>query len=164
MPDGWHAVPRLPLLIATAGGAGFLRPGPGTWGSLVATVVAGSWLICAPAAWAWAGLLAGTVMATVVGLWATAACIRGTGILDPGPVVIDEVAGVWATLLLVPTTVAVASPLAASILAFVCFRLFDIVKPWPVSALERLPRAWGVMADDLGAGVLAGILTGACLR
>ena len=111
-----------------------------------------------------AGLAAGVVVSSVAGVWAAGVCARRTGIGDPGPVVIDEVAGVWATLLLVPPTVAVASPVITSILVFLLFRLFDIVKPWPISALERLPRGWGVMADDLAAGILAGILAGAVLR
>ena len=160
----WDAVPWPARMVATVGGTGFLRPAPGTWGSLVAALAGYAWLITAGTHVISTGLAIGVVLSTIAGVWAAGVCARRTGISDPGPVVIDEVAGVWATLLLVPPTVAVASPVATSILVFLLFRLFDIVKPWPVSALERLPRGWGVMADDLAAGVLAGILAGAVLR
>ena len=160
----WSTVPWTAWLIATAGGVGFLRPAPGTWGSLVAALAGGLWLACAPTAFISWGLAAGVLVATSAGIWASGVCTTVTGIEDPSPVVIDEVAGVWATLLLVPPTVGVASPLLASIVAFLLFRVFDIVKPWPISALERFPRGWGVMADDLAAGLLAGMLAGALLR
>lgn len=160
----WSEVPLFPRLIATAGGSGFLRPASGTWGSLAAAIPAGIWLSWAPESWITAGFAVGLLLATIIGVWSSSVCIRTTGIADPSPVVIDEVAGVWATLLLIPPAVAVASPMLALIVGFLLFRLFDIVKPWPISALERLPRGWGVMADDLGAGIIAGALAGAALR
>ncbi len=131
---------------------------------MVAALAGYFWLLYAPLGSITCGLAGGTLAATVLGVWAAGVCIRVTGIQDPSQVVIDEVAGVWATLLLIPPTVAVASPLTASILAFLLFRVFDIVKPWPISALEHLPRGWGVMADDLAAGLLAGLLAGSLLR
>lgn len=160
----WSAVPLAPRFIATAAGSGFLRPAPGTWGSLAAVLPAWAWLHWAPFPWITPGIALGVVLSTAAGVWSSNVCIRTTGIADPSPVVIDEVAGVWATLLLIPPAVAVASPLLALIVGFLLFRLFDIVKPWPISALERFPRGWGVMADDLGAGILAGVLAGAALR
>lgn len=163
-PSPWSRVPLVPRLLATAGGVGFLRPAPGTWGSAAAVLVAMPWIMLAPPALVSVGLLVGIVLASGLGVWSAGVVGRWTGISDPGQVVIDEVAGVWATLACIPPAVAVASPFAAAILAFVLFRFFDIVKPWPVAALERLPRGWGVMADDLAAGVLAGILAGAALR
>ena len=160
----WASVHLLPRLIATAGGVGFLRPAPGTWGSLVAALAGWAWLSWAPSGLITAGWCVGILAATFLGVWATNRCIAATGIHDPSPVVIDEVAGVWTTLLLIPPAVAIASPATASIVGFLLFRLFDIAKPWPISVLERLPRGWGVLADDLGAGLLAGFLAGACLR
>lgn len=150
--------------MATAGGVGFLRPAPGTWGTAAAVILALPWLFFAPQALISLGLLVGVALSTGLGVWSAGVAGRCTGIADPGPVVIDEVAGVWATLACIPPAVAVASPIVSAILAFSLFRLFDIVKPWPVAALERLPRGWGVMADDLAAGLLAGILAGAALR
>jgi phosphatidylglycerophosphatase A len=77
---------------------------------------------------------------------------------DPGLVVVDEVAGMWVTLLFVPFT-----PLTAA-LGFLAFRLMDIVKPFPARRLEDLPGGWGIMADDLMAGVYANVLVRAVVH
>jgi phosphatidylglycerophosphatase A len=68
---------------------------------------------------------------------------------DPGIVVVDEVVGQWVTLIALPFT-----PLTAG-LGFVLFRVMDIAKPWPARDLERVPGGWGIMADDVAAGVYA---------
>jgi phosphatidylglycerophosphatase A len=73
---------------------------------------------------------------------------------DPGAVVSDEVAGQSLALL------AAADPWGV-LVGFIAFRLFDIVKPWPIGRLERLPRGWGILADDLAAGLAAGLVVGA---
>ena len=162
--QSWSQVALLPRLVATVGGCGFLKPAPGTWGTLAGLVPVWLWWQLVPIEWYFPGLLVGVLLTSLLGVWAANACIRSTGIQDPGQVVIDEVAGVWTTLLFIPTAVVIASPHTALIVAFVLFRLFDIMKPWPISALEYLPRGWGVMADDLAAGVCSGILAGAILR
>jgi phosphatidylglycerophosphatase A len=72
---------------------------------------------------------------------------------DPSVVVVDEVVGMWASLLFLP-----AEP-AALIVAFVTFRIFDIVKPPPCAALERAGNGWGIMLDDLAAGAYANAVT-----
>jgi len=72
---------------------------------------------------------------------------------DPSIVVIDEIVGMWISLLLLPKTV------VAILCAFVAFRLLDIVKPFPARRLEQLPNGWGIMLDDVVAGVYANILT-----
>lgn len=162
--QSWSQVALLPRLLATVGGCGFIKPAPGTWGTLAALIPVWLWWQLAPVTWYVPGLLVGVLLVSLIGVWATNACIHATGIQDPGQVVIDEVAGVWTTLLLIPPAVVIASPLTALIVAFVLFRLFDIIKPWPISALEHLPRGWGVMSDDLAAGVCSGILVGAALR
>jgi phosphatidylglycerophosphatase A len=77
---------------------------------------------------------------------------------DPGQVVVDEVAGMWTTLLLVPFT-----PVNAA-LAFVAFRVMDVVKPYPARQLEALRGGWGIMCDDLMAGVYANLLLQVLLR
>jgi phosphatidylglycerophosphatase A len=75
---------------------------------------------------------------------------------DPGVIVMDEVAGYFATLLLVQRPGA-----THLVLAFFVFRLLDIVKPWPARAFERLPSGWGVLLDDVAAGLYgAAILLG----
>ena len=71
---------------------------------------------------------------------------------DPGLVVVDEVAGQWITLVGMPFTAPVV------LAGFVLFRVMDIVKPWPARALERLPGGWGIMADDVAAGIYAQLL------
>jgi len=79
--------------------------------------------------------------------------LRATGQSDPSYIVIDEVAGVLCALCIAPPE------FVWSLLAFVLFRTLDIFKPFPVDKLERLRGAWGVVADDVGAGILAGLLT-----
>jgi phosphatidylglycerophosphatase A len=150
--------------LATAGGVGFLKPAPGTWGTAAAVLVAIPWILCAPAALVTPGLIIAIIIATSIGIWSAGVAGRCTGIADPGAVVIDEVAGVWATLACIPPELVIASPFVSAFSSFGLFRLFDIVKPWPIAALEHLPGGWGVMADDLAAGLLAGILAGAALR
>ncbi|MFM1849146.1 MAG: hypothetical protein RL417_2620 [Pseudomonadota bacterium] len=93
--------------------------------------------------------------AAALGLWATQRCLDDlpaaeTRKADPQFIVIDEWAG-----LLIPLALAAPETPLSWVGAFALFRLFDIAKPWPVSAAERLPGAWGVMADDLVAGGLA---------
>ncbi len=153
MTDSVDAWPRLRLLLATGLGAGYGPIAPGTWGSLlgvalhVALVKAGGW----PAA------IAGTALASALGMWSAGAAARRLGASDPGPVVIDEIAGQLLTLLFLPLT-------PATLLAgFLVFRALDVVKPFPARRLEALPGASGIMADDLVAGVYANLLVRAGL-
>jgi phosphatidylglycerophosphatase A len=83
--------------------------------------------------------------------------IRATGRIDPGQVVADEVAGQALAMLMVSFT-RPAHILLTAILGFALFRLFDIAKPAPCKRLERLPAGWGILADDLMAGLYAGAL------
>lgn len=135
------------VLAATWFGAGLLPGAPGTWGSLAALPVA--WLL----QWSlgpW-GLLAAFVMVCALGLWSVGRVAGGALGDDPGQVVIDEVAGQWLTLLLVPPQ------LPFYLAGFLLFRLFDIVKPWPVGWADRAVKgALGVMLDDILAGLYAG--------
>ena len=136
----------LPILLATGLGSGYLPKAPGTWGSLLAAGLA--WPL-AVAAGPWV-LLPAAVLATVAGLWATRVYVTRTGAKDPGPVVIDEVAGQWLALAACPL-----DPLwwAAG---FVAFRVADIAKPFPANWVDRrVDGAWGVMGDDLVAGAYA---------
>ncbi len=142
---------RTAVLVGTLGGLGFL-PGPtGTYGSIVTAglMVLGAYL--GLPLWG-AGLVA--VVAAALGIWAGWACGRVTDRKDPRWFIWDEVVGqVVASLAMwLP---GVASPWAAGLAALAWFRVFDIVKPPPVRQAERLPGAWGIMADDLLAGGLA---------
>jgi phosphatidylglycerophosphatase A len=95
------------------------------------------------------------VAVTVAGILCAPAAIASFGVEDPSEVVIDEVAGVWLALAILPTHL-LATPLVAAGVAFLLFRVFDIAKPWPVTWCEHLPAGWGIMSDDLAAGILAG--------
>ena len=142
-------LPGWASLVATFGGIGRLKPGPGTWGS-VATVILWallSWRIPADAR-TWATILAAAAV-TLIGIPAATRVVRATGIKDPQFVVIDEVAGQLVALIGVP--LGWKTFLAGLIL----FRVFDILKPPPVRQLERLPEGTGIVVDDLGAGLYA---------
>jgi len=134
---------RLAVLLATFGYSGYAPVAPGTAGSLAALV-----LFAAVRFQGSPALEIGTLaLVTVVGVWAATAAERHFAREDPGPVVIDEVAGTLLTLLLVPVG------LSGALIGFLAFRVFDIVKPWPARRLEHLPGGVGIMADDLMAGV-----------
>lgn len=146
-------------LIATTAGVGYLRPAPGTWGSLAAL----------PLAWAlhelggvWA-LLAAIVVMTLLGWWATARETAGQADKDPSEIVVDELVGQWIALIPVSYGAAFAGVELLDlwpglITAFVAFRFFDIRKPGPVGWADRQPGAFGVMADDVIAGALAAVV------
>jgi len=133
---------RLAVLLATAGGAGYLPIAPGTAGSAVGVVV---FLLIR--GWSGAGIAMLVAVVTLVGIWASGRAAAHFGREDPGPVVIDEVAGQLVTL------AATGVGLSGAAAGFLLFRLFDIAKPWPVNRLESLPGGLGIMADDLMAGV-----------
>jgi phosphatidylglycerophosphatase A len=141
--------PRWATLLATFFGVGLLRPGPGTWGS-AATVVLW-WLVAHGIASSWQPVLATLLaaLAVAVGIPAATQVSRATGLKDPQFVVIDEVAGQLITL--------IAAPVAwqSLLLGFILFRGFDIVKPPPVRQLEHLSEGYGIVLDDVAAGLYA---------
>lgn len=149
---------RLAQLIATVGGVGYLRPAPGTWGSLAALPL--GWVIHVIGGFP---LMLIAVVATFLkGLWATRVMTKGAQNHDPSEIVIDEVAGQLIALL--PLSYAawnmdldIARLWPGWIAAFVLFRLFDITKPWLVGWADRRDDAMGVMLDDAIAGVFAAI-------
>jgi phosphatidylglycerophosphatase A len=141
------------VVFATAGGAGYAPVAPGTFGSLVGLVI---YLATRHSPLAWQlGLLAAII---VIGTWAATAAERHFGQEDPGPVVIDEVAGQLGTLILTGVGV------TGAIVGFALFRVLDVVKPPPVDRLERLPRGYGIMGDDLMAGLYGNLLLQAAIR
>jgi phosphatidylglycerophosphatase A len=111
----------------------------------------------------WSFIIA-AMTATILCLISAPAAVRHFSSGDPGPVVMDEVAGTWVAIALVPASTLAVSPMTGVILSVILFRVFDIAKPWPVGWFERLPGAFGIIADDLAAGVFAGILTAALLH
>ena len=135
--------------ISTWFGSGLLPKIPGTWGTLAALPF--GWVI--QTYFGSTGLLVATALIFVIGWWTTAAYIAADGRGDPGMVVVDEVAGIWLTLAFVSQTI---EGYAA---AFVLFRFFDMLKPWPIRSVERtVPGALGVMTDDIAAAIFAIII------
>lgn len=144
------------ILLATWFGAGLLKPAPGTWGSL-ATLPFGLGLYIY---FGFDAVLIFTVLVTLVGYWAATGFENTTGIHDDKRIVIDEVAG--QSLALLPVLYFSGLSWMLIVLAFVFFRVFDILKPWPVSFFDqKVSGALGVMADDIVAGLYAaGVLIG----
>ncbi len=136
--------------LATCLGVGYLPVAPGTWGSLLAVAIAGCLHVTSGDSFPF--LLAALIGSTVVGTWAADRVASDLGDSDPSRVVIDEVAGQFLTLMWVPLSI------PALLLGFVLFRVFDIVKPPPARQAEELPGGYGIMADDLVAGLYAGLL------
>ena len=136
--------------LATLGPIGRNLPAPGTAGSVTAIIV--GFLLAKNG---FIILFSTLLLVTVLGVFAADAYSRLTKTTDAGEVIIDEVAGQWLVLLCIPPNI--DNVLLWYGAGFVLFRFFDILKPWPVSAAERLPGGIGVMADDVVAGTLAGI-------
>ena len=131
--------------FATVGPLGFAPIAPGTVGS--AAGLALFWAVRATGStWVEVAVL---LVVSVAGVAAASAAEARYRRRDPGLVVIDEVAGMLVTLLAVPVG------FGGAVVGFFAFRLFDIVKPFPARQAERLPGGWGVMTDDLVAGVYA---------
>ena len=150
-PRSQNAATGWAWAVATFFGAGYLKPGPGTWGSVAATLL---WLgvvfgLHPSRQSLLIALLAAIVVAIAVGVPAATFVERESGSTDPGFVVIDEVIGQWIALLGCP------GDWVHGLIALVLFRLFDIVKPFPVRRLERLPAGWGIVFDDVAAGLYA---------
>ena len=137
----------LSSLLATGFGIGHLPVAPGTWGSLMALLPAwGLWCLGGQAA-----LALTSVLLFFPGVWAAHRHAQKTKDPDPSEVVIDEIVGQWIALAFLPLTPVIC------LCGFLLFRLFDILKPWPVALLEKRFRGgWGVMLDDVMAGVYAG--------
>jgi len=136
----------VPYLIGTWFGCGFSPTAPGTVGSLAALVIAIALNVYAGSGRGTFLLLAAILL--IPGIWAAGVVARSENIRDPHIVVVDEVIGQWVTL-------AGAATLnwKTWLAAFLLFRLFDIWKPPPVRQLEHLRGGWGIVADDVMAGV-----------
>ena len=132
--------------IATMAGIGELPSGAGTAASIAAAL---AWYVVplSPTV-----QIAGTALLTLAGLWASGSYARAVKTKDPSQVVIDEGAGMWLALLNVPHTWWMV------IAAVIFFRVFDITKPPPIRQLEQLPDGWGIMMDDLAAGLAVRVL------
>ncbi|HWC19314.1 MAG TPA: phosphatidylglycerophosphatase A [Terriglobales bacterium] len=143
-------------LIATFFGIGKLRPGEGTWAAAVTVLL---W-------WSAARLglhsvivaICATLAVTIIGTVASTRVARESGIKDPGFVVIDEVAGQMLPLIIAPLR------WKYLLLSLILFRCFDILKPPPLRALELLPDGFGIMLDDVGAGLYSLVILAIALK
>lgn len=148
--------PLLPRLIATSFGAGFLPVAPGTWGAIVAIILwLPLWLLCHDALTVFWVTLAATVAYTIAGTWASTESEKYWG-KDPVVACADETVGQWLTLL--PLSGLPQSHWWEILLALALFRFFDIFKPLGIRRMERFPGGWGMMADDLLAGLYSALL------
>jgi len=151
-------------LLTSCFGLGRLPVAPGTWGSIgPAVIFAVLCYVCASATVTSVVMAALVVAGGIVCVTCSGVAVAVTGSQDPGEVVADEFAGQAVVFLIVGTVANV--PLWVVVLGgFLLFRLFDITKPWPIRRLEYLPDGWGILADDLLAGVYAAITLLLCLR
>lgn len=137
--------------LGTFFGAGLLKPGPGTYGSIAALLLwygAAHALTPSPLTLT-LGTIVAAIAVTLIGIPSATIVARESGREDPGHVVIDEAAGQLIAL------IAVSPDWRHAALSLLLFRVFDITKPPPVRQLERLPEGTGIMMDDVAAGVLA---------
>jgi len=137
--------------VSTFFGVGLAKPGPGTWGSVAAVILwaAIAWLFHPTPNGLLLVVLIGVVLFIAAGVAASTIAARESGSHDPQFVVIDEVAGQWIALL------GSSATLTHGLIALILFRLFDITKPIPARQLEKLPDGWGIVFDDVAAGLYA---------
>ena len=139
-------IDRLGLAIATVCGVGYAPVAPGTFGSAAGLLV--WWLLPASPVVQGAAIL----VIFAAGSWGGSIAERHFGRTDPGQVVIDEVMGMLVTLFLNPVG------WGGALAAFLLFRVFDVIKPYPANRLEQLHGGVGVMADDGMAAVYANLV------
>lgn len=156
---------RLSSRLITTLGLGHFRPASGTWGSLPPVAWCGALFLVAGLTplggvvwWVWHATLWATLLVFAWSVIAGADRAEAVFGEDPSEVVADETAGQCLPLLAMPPVFlsgAMWQGLAGILLAFLFFRGFDIVKVWPCNALQRVPGGWGILLDDLVAGVYA---------
>ena len=137
---------RLAEILATVFYLGRIPGAPGTWGSIAAVLV---WLILPEqmlSVFIFSGIL---IFLAVIGIWVSQLVESASGTTDPSEIIIDEWVGQWIALLALPQT------WISAVIALVFFRIFDIAKPWPINNLQKLPSGWGIMVDDIVAGIFA---------
>lgn len=148
--------------IVTIGGCGLAPVAPGTFGTAGAMILlAAVYATLRPDPILWNAILVGfTILFSILCVMLAPWGISYFQSKDPGSFVLDEGAGISLTLLALP----MPGHVVTWLVAFVAFRLFDATKPPPVRQLEKLPAGWGILADDLGAAVLANLLCQLILR
>ena len=173
VPHEWRGTDKFTTLITTFFGSGMSPKAPGTIGSLAATIIAyplaifaqsnpfgrnDIWVECKYFAWNFNLLfIAAAFIVFFAAIPFVKKAMKDTSTEDPGWIVIDEVCGIFMTFAFLPSYVILSIPWIL-VIAFALFRFFDILKPLGIHKMEKLPGAWGVMADDLLGGFYAGIL------
>jgi phosphatidylglycerophosphatase A len=137
---------RIATIIATGFGSGYSPFAPGTAGSVVGLALFVPLALLDPRL-----QFVATAAVFFLGVWSASLVAKRSGVEDPGLVVVDEIAGMWITLLLLPLTWQVA------VVGFFAFRVMDVFKPYPARDFEKFPRGWGIMADDVMAGIYANL-------
>lgn len=147
-PNSLNAFEKVGYWMSIGFGLGLIPVAPGTFGSLLGP----------PLVWIVQTRIPGYGIQAMIGVvlffLGVRVCDVGARVLgrkDPGAVVFDEIVAFFVVFAMIPVT------WRSAILGFLLFRLFDISKPWPVKRLEKLPGGWGVMVDDLMAGLYAGL-------
>jgi phosphatidylglycerophosphatase A len=167
MSDAPRRLPRgdIRTFLVTVGGAGLLRPAPGTWGSaatiLIFFLIDKFFSPIAPLWWN-VDLLIGLALASVLSVKLAPWAIATLGRKDPSSFVLDEAGGICVSLIALP--IWPAHRWFTFLIAFAAFRLFDVTKPSPARNLEKLPAGWGILLDDLAAGLYANLLCQLVLR
>lgn len=156
-------------MLTSCFGLGRLPIAPGTWGSLPPVIIFGLLGHFGASPAMITNVMAALVLAgCFVCVQFAPAAVAATGKNDPGEVVADEFAGQAVTFLFSPfLAMREATPqqiMVTAFAGFVLFRLFDISKPWPIRKLEKFPAGWGILADDLLAGVFAWVVLQICIR
>ncbi|HPG41358.1 MAG TPA: phosphatidylglycerophosphatase A [bacterium] len=137
---------KFALFLATTCYSGYCPVAPGTVGAFIAVVAL--WFLPALST----PVLGSVFIASYfVGVWASGIAEKAWGV-DPGRVNWDEVAGMMITLLFLPKHWIIYAA------GFLAFRFFDVLKPWPVNVMEKLPGGWGIMSDDVMAGIYSNIV------
>lgn len=155
--------PLLPRLIATTLGCGYWPWGPGTMGAVGGLVLWLPLLFTGNAMTAFAINAAMVLVFTFLGAWSGTVAERYWG-PDPSRVVMDETVGQWLAMMPLATFASCACPWdmwqmwTGVALSLILFRFFDILKPLGVRSMERFPGGWGIMADDILAGIYSALL------
>jgi phosphatidylglycerophosphatase A len=140
--------PKAVMFLATGGYVGYAPFASGTFGSLV-----GLPIVFGLSKTSGAVALVSVIALTLGAVWVAHRAEKALNAKDPGCIVIDEIAGMCVTMLFIPLT------LATGLAGFFLFRLFDVIKPPPIRQMERmLPGGWGVVMDDVAAGIMANIV------
>ena len=151
---------KLAHAVATFGGLGDRLPAPGTTvGSFPPALL--WWAICAAlpiTSFRIALTVPGLIATAAVGTWAAEIEAQRRGVEDPRPIVVDEAAGQWLVFLVALPFVPLTNHIELAVFAgagFLLFRVFDVLKPWPIRVFEKFPGGIGIVADDLEAGYFA---------